>query len=296
MLTSTTYARAGATVIRLSGILNSRTYQQARDAVTKVATDRAVAVIIDINALDVGDRESWAVFINARWSVQQWPGVPMVLVTGDPLVRQRLVDLSVVRNVPVYETLDDAIDAIGGGTCRYRYRAREQFGAHYSSVNSALIFVHEHLVAWSLRDRVPAVSTVMTVFAENALTYATDGFDVRLEGSDDEVVLAVSDSSPALAVRRERAPGRCPARPGHRLGAMPSLGQHSHVRGQDCVGADRSRRVLRHAHRPVELRLRPRRGRSARAHTVRRTVPLTVRGGRPRPTNRARTAPAGRGW
>lgn len=211
MLTSTTYARAGATVIRLSGILNSRTYQQARDAVTKVATDRAVAVIIDINALDVGDRESWAVFINARWSVQQWPGVPMVLVTGDPLVRQRLVDLSVVRNVPVYETLDDAIDVIGGGTCRYRYRAREQFGAHYSSVNSALIFVHEHLVAWSLRDRVPAVSTVMTVFAENALTYATDGFDVRLEGSDDEVVLAVSDSSPALAVRRERAPGRCPA-------------------------------------------------------------------------------------
>ncbi len=104
-----------------------------------------------------------------------------------------------------------AVDAVGDGTCRYRYRAREQFGAYSSSVNSALIFVHEHLVAWSLRDRAPAASTVMTVFAENALAYATEGFDVRLESTDDEVVIAVSDSSPALAVRRQRAPGSCPA-------------------------------------------------------------------------------------
>ncbi len=211
MLTSTTHARADATVVRLRGILNARTYSQVRDTVIKVAADRATAVIVDINSLEVADVESWAVFTSARWSVQQWPEVPMVLVTGDPLIRRRLVDLSVARYVPVYETLAEASEAINGGTCRYVHRAREHFDAYPCSVNSALIFVSEHLVAWSLRDRIPAASTVLTVFAENALTYASGGFDVRVEGTDDEVVIAVSDSSPALAVLRERPLGSSPA-------------------------------------------------------------------------------------
>ncbi len=50
-------------------------------------------------------------------------------------------------------------------------------------------------------------STVVNVFAENALSHTTDGFDVRLEGADDEVLIAVSDFSRALAVRRERPRG-----------------------------------------------------------------------------------------
>lgn len=211
MLTSTTHPRAEATVIRLSGVLHAGTYQQARDAIVKVALDEAKAVIIDINDLEVRDGESSAVFASARWCVQQWPELPIVLVTGDPVVSKRLTALSVARYVPVYETVSAASGAIGGGKCHYRHRACERFGPHPSSVNSALIFVHEHLVAWALRDRVPVASTVVTVFAENALSYAPDGFEVRLEGTDDEVIISVSDSVPALAVRRERPSGSCPS-------------------------------------------------------------------------------------
>lgn len=211
MLTSTTYERTDATIMRLSGVLNARTYLEARDVITKVAVDRAAALIIDVNGLEVRDSESWAVFTSARWSVQQWPDVPMVMVSGDPFVRRRLADLSVARYVPVYETVAAAGAAIGSGTCRYLHRAREWFGPHPAGVNAALMFVHEHLVAWSLRERIPVASTVVTVFAENALSYTDAGFDVRLEGTDDEIIVAVSDSSPALAVRRERPPGSCPA-------------------------------------------------------------------------------------
>lgn len=132
-----------------------------------------------------------------------------MLVCADPTTRKRLVDLSIARYVPVYETEAAARGAISGGTCRYLHRAREQFEPHSSSVNAALMFVHEHLLAWSLRDRVPVASTVVTVFAENAMTYAGDGFDVRLEGTDDEVIIAVSDSNHVLAVRQERPPGSC---------------------------------------------------------------------------------------
>jgi hypothetical protein len=93
---------------------------------------------------------------------------------------------------------------------RHIHRAREQFGPHTHSVNSALMFVRDHLEAWSMRDKVAVASTVATVFAENALSYARGGFDIRLEGTADEVFVAVSDSSPTLAVRRERPLGACP--------------------------------------------------------------------------------------
>jgi hypothetical protein len=90
------------------------------------------------------------------------------------------------------------------------HHAREQFGPHGHSVNSALIFVRDHLEAWSMRNKLAVASTVTTVFAENALSYTRSGFDIRLEGSPDEVVVAVSDASPSLAVRRERPIGNCP--------------------------------------------------------------------------------------
>ena len=90
------------------------------------------------------------------------------------------------------------------------HRAREQFGPHGHSVTFALMFVRDHLEAWSMRDKVAVASTVTTVFAENALSYTRSGFDLRLEGTADEVVVAVSDASPNLAVRRERPLGSCP--------------------------------------------------------------------------------------
>ena len=92
----------------------------------------------------------------------------------------------------------------------YVHRAGEQFGPHAHSVNAALMFVRDHLVAWSMRDKIAVASTVTTVFVENALSYTRSGFDIRLEGSTDEVVVAVSDASPNLAVRRERPLGSCP--------------------------------------------------------------------------------------
>ena len=93
---------------------------------------------------------------------------------------------------------------------RYVHRAREQFGPHAHSVNAALTFVRDHLEAWSMRDKLAVVSTVTTVFAENALSFTRSGFDIRLEGTTDEVIVAVSDASPILAVRRERPLGSCP--------------------------------------------------------------------------------------
>ena len=102
------------------------------------------------------------------------------------------------------------LPGVSDARSRCVHRAREQFGPYGHSVSSALMFVRDHLEAWSMRDKLAVASTVTTVFAENALSYTRSGFDIRLEGTADEVVVAVSDASPSLAVRRERPLGSCP--------------------------------------------------------------------------------------
>ena len=208
MLTSITQGRTGVTMMRLAGVLDVHNYSQVRDSVVKAAREAGSALIVDIDGLRARDDRVWTVFASARWDIQQRPEVALALVSADPAVQRRLRDLSVAHDLPVYSSVAAAVDAIADDD--YRHRARERFGPHPCSVNSALMFVRDHLVAWSMRDKIAVASTVISVFAENALSHTRSGFDIRLEGTTDEIFVAVSDASRALAVRRERPLGSCP--------------------------------------------------------------------------------------
>jgi anti-anti-sigma regulatory factor len=201
----------GCAVLKPDGVLDARTYRQVRDAVTKAAVDQATAVIVDVDGLTVPDDHAWSVFTSARWLVQQWPQVVVALAASSGVVRRRLALLSVSRYVPVYASVADAARAIGDGACRYRRRARTRFAQDSASVHGAQYFVNDHLMQWSMHMNISAAVTVATVLVENALEHAGHGCDLRLEAGDSDVVVAVTDSSQALAVRRERLPGSEPA-------------------------------------------------------------------------------------
>ena len=210
MLTTSIEARTDDVVMQLVGVLDARTYHQLRDEVIKVAADGPVAVIIGIDGLEVPSDRAWAVFTSARCHVPQWPDIAIVLGCSDSAVRQRLAYLSVTRDVPVYSSIAAATAAIGEGACHYLHGLREKFGPHSFSVRATQIFLREHLMAWSMLDKIPVTSTVATVFAENALSYTRRGFDVRLEATSEEVLVAVSDASTTPVIQRERAPGSSP--------------------------------------------------------------------------------------
>jgi anti-anti-sigma regulatory factor len=211
MLGISTAALSDYLVVRLTGVLDIRTYRQARDAVTSVALDHHGAVIVDVDGLDVRGDYAWAVFTSARWQVNQWPDFPIVLVSSDAVRRRRLAGLSIARYVPVFESVAAAAAAIAEGTCRYRHRARARFARHDGGLRAAQMFVRNNLMAWSMFDKIPLTTMLATVFIENASSYAGDGCDLRLEGSDDEVVVAVSDSCAARVGRRDRVPACIPA-------------------------------------------------------------------------------------
>lgn len=210
MLAAFTESVQGNTVIRLTGALDAGTYRQARDTVTKAALEQTRAVIIDVDELDVRDDPAWAVFTSARWHVHRWPDVAVALACHDPVVRDRLARLSISRYVPVFSSVAAAMAALADGTCRYRHRARVRLAANDAAILVARAFVGDHLTDWAMSRHVPIALTIATVLVENVLSHTSRGGDLRLEGTDEEVVVAVSDTSSVPAVRRERVDGASP--------------------------------------------------------------------------------------
>jgi anti-anti-sigma regulatory factor len=203
MLMTLSKSDHGYTVLRLRGKLNARTYVPTRDAVIKAALDNPTAVIIDVNDLEVPDESSWAVFTSARWHTQHLPQVALALACGDPAVHQRLERMSISHYVPVFTGVAAATRAIREGLCRNRRHARTYVAEHEFGLRVAESFMRHHLAQWSMQCHLPVALTVATVFVENALRHAKGGCDLRLETLDEDVLIAVSDSSTVPAIRRE---------------------------------------------------------------------------------------------
>ncbi len=202
----------GYAVMRLSGVLHAATYRQARDAVIKAALDQTTAVIIDVNELDVRDEAFLGGVHQRPLAREPWPDVTIALACRDHTVRRLLTRLSITRYVPVFATVSAAASAIGSRRCRYDHRARAHVAPQRSSIQGARVFVRDNLAQWSMTHNIPVAITVANIFIENALSYTDDGCEVRLESTEEDVVvIAVSDTSTTPAVRRERTPGSLPA-------------------------------------------------------------------------------------
>jgi anti-anti-sigma regulatory factor len=87
----------GVAVLRVTGVLDSATYRELRDAVIKAALDEPRAVLVDVNYLVVPSESAWSVFTSARWHVSTWPDVPILLVCDDQVSRRAIIAIGPSR-------------------------------------------------------------------------------------------------------------------------------------------------------------------------------------------------------
>ena len=102
---------AGTLLLNVDGILDSTTYLPLRDQIIKAALDEPRAVVIDVSRLTVPSPSAWAVFTSARWHVEMWPDVPILLVCSHPEGRKIIERNGITRYVPVYPSTAEAIEA-----------------------------------------------------------------------------------------------------------------------------------------------------------------------------------------
>jgi anti-anti-sigma regulatory factor len=200
-------------VLVARGVLDTTTYRSLRDRIIKAALEEPNAVIIDVAELEVPAESAWAAFTSARWHVGVWPEIPIVLVCRHDAGRQAIARNGVSRYVPVYPTVEEAVDALSQrGPPPYRRRARADLPANLTSLRRSRELVAEWLSAWARADFIPVTKVVVTAFVENVLGHTDSRPNLRLETDGATVTVAVSDTSSIPAgVRDTSAAGDPPS-------------------------------------------------------------------------------------
>lgn len=189
----------------VEGELDSSTYRTVRDAVIKAAIDEPRAVLVDVNRLCAPSPSAWTVFTSARWHVSVWPDVPILLVCAERRVQREVTKAGVTRYVPIYATVELALDAVRGQALQVRRRARTELARNISSLDVARTVIADWLTKWDVAAVIPVAATVATVFVENVLDHTDSAPVLIVESHEDNVTIAVEDGNFHLPGRHEDA-------------------------------------------------------------------------------------------
>jgi len=195
---------SGAVVLDMRGVLDSGTYRRLRDEIIKTALGGPRAVVVDVTDLAVPAESAWAVFTSARWHVDRWPEVPILLVCKHSAGRSAIARNGITRYIAVHPTIEAAMDALNQSPRpRLRRRARAELPASINSLVRSRELVAEWLSAWSQTDKVAVAKVVVTSLIENVLEHTDSAPSLRLESDGSTVTVAVGDASHRQASFKE---------------------------------------------------------------------------------------------
>jgi hypothetical protein len=179
------------------GVLDLSSYAQLRDTLVKCAVELPRAVVVDVDWLQVPTTATLAVFSSVWMQVADWPGVPIVLVAGQDLVRRRLARGSVTRFMPVYRDVGEALGALAEPPARLRTIL--ELPRDPASVAAARRFVEVTCARWECREVYPAAERVAGELVENVIEHGSGDPRLRLELGRGRLVVAVYDDDPTPA-------------------------------------------------------------------------------------------------
>jgi anti-sigma regulatory factor (Ser/Thr protein kinase) len=205
--------RDDAGVVIPRGVLDLATYGQLRDALLKSALEIPRAVIVDVSSLMVPTDATLAVFPSVWMQVSEWPGVPIMLVAGPELTRRRISHSPIIRYIPVYASVTEALDSLDAAP--RRRRAVLELPYDPVSASAARRYVDVVCTQWRCPELIIDATMIASELVENAVQHAASESRLRLELRHHMFTVAVYDDNPAPVKLVEPWTGRPP-----RLGLM----------------------------------------------------------------------------
>lgn len=184
----------GAVVVVPSGDLDAGTYGELRDHLIKVGADTPRAVIVDLSALGLQSNALLSIFLVVNMRLQQWPGVPLLLVTGTMDARALVRSYRAGRYVPVHDSIVHAIAAIDDPPPRRV--AHLQLPNSLTSPRIAREFARETVTAWGIEEKADDAVLLLSELVTNAVVHTLAAPQIRLELRRNLLSVAVYDDVP----------------------------------------------------------------------------------------------------
>jgi anti-anti-sigma factor len=197
----THFTRDGCLVVALAGKITVATAPQIQRELLKDLAEGPSAIICDLGGVDTLDPVCATVFATvANHPVSRWPATSLLLCGAQPAVAKVLGSLRVRHVLPLYDNLQEAIEAAGGRPGYLRDELR--LAPTPTAAAAARRFVRETLQAWELGPPDGALSEQAQLLADelvtNAVVHARTNTRLRLELGGELLHIAVSDLDPRL--------------------------------------------------------------------------------------------------
>lgn len=193
--------RDGCLVVALTGRIDLFSVSQIQRTLTKDLGQQPFALICDLSGVQDLDPVCARIFSTvANHPTNRWPVTSFLLCAARPPVAEILGRLRVPHFLPLYATLEEALDA---AVDRPPYLRDELLLAPTpTAAASARVFISNLLGYWQLAlpDRTVLDSAVLLAneLVTNAVVHARTDLRLRLELRGDWLHIAVRDGSPRL--------------------------------------------------------------------------------------------------
>jgi len=117
--------QGAALVVRPAGRLDLSTYPELRDELLACAAEEPAAVIVDLDALEIGSAALLSLFARVGSRMAAWPAVPLVVAVTDPRARDVVERVGLARRIVVRPSVTDALAGLPLATAQ-RHEWEEQ--------------------------------------------------------------------------------------------------------------------------------------------------------------------------
>jgi hypothetical protein len=192
--------RTSSALVTVTGQLDVTGYPFLRDGLLKVGADGPPGLVADIDGLALGGL-SPSVFPLVARRLEEWPGIPMVVVTRQPAHLRAFERYGIDRFVPVRADVEAAERALPH---RIRRRAERTLARGEAGIAQARAFVRDRTREWGVPGFEYDGTLVAAELTDNASRHTSSEPRLRLELQQDLLTIAVSDDDPRPAVLIER--------------------------------------------------------------------------------------------
>ena len=193
--------RDGCIVVGLTGSINLLTAPRIQRLLLKDLGGRPYAIICDLSGVDTIDPVCSTVFATvANHPSSDWPATAFLLCGARLPVARVLERLAVPHFLPLYDSVDDALDQVAA---RPPYLKDElQLAPTATAAAAARLYVRDVLQYWRLalpgQDVIDRAELLADELVTNAAVHARTSLKLRLELRGDLLHIGVHDASPRL--------------------------------------------------------------------------------------------------